>query len=178
MKLDNWAGILGYYRFFTTNKRYGVAGYDWPSTSKLLSDGSVEVTWSDANDRPFETTAVYHWREKAVLELTTIVKAKQQLPISKFSSPHILTQPSPNLTYMFLKIPRHKMKPGFILAERSLGFWQMYPKKQDAAAIIQDGRWQKQPSPVTGSHANHRKANLLQTRRKRYPNINPDDSSR
>jgi len=38
-RLDGGSGICGYYRLFTTNKRYGRMAWDWPGRSRLLPDG-------------------------------------------------------------------------------------------------------------------------------------------
>src|ERR1017187_8906776 len=59
--LDSSMGLFSHYRVFSANKRFGTAAWDWPSEAKLRRDGSVEVRWPSAEDRPFELHAVYRW---------------------------------------------------------------------------------------------------------------------
>src|SRR5450759_2996838 len=80
IRLDRGNGLLGYYRVFTAKHRYGAGAWDWPSQARLLPEGSVEVVWPAAADRPFELKAVYRWRDPITLDLETMVKAQQDLP--------------------------------------------------------------------------------------------------
>ncbi len=157
VRLDGGFGILSYYRVFTTNKRYGSAAWNWPSTSKLLSDGAVQVTWPEGKGRPFEMVAIYRWRGSSTLDLETIVKPRKDL--SKFEvflasyfhetfpSPYVYVganpeaegKPSPS---------EGRCKPGFLMARKSFGDWQMFPRDQEVLQVVHDGRWQKEPSPV------------------------------
>src|SRR5512142_1429703 len=68
-RLDASMGLLGHYRVFTTNKRYGTAAWDWPSEARLTGDGSVEVRWPAAADRPFELRATYRWASPVAVDL-------------------------------------------------------------------------------------------------------------
>ena len=77
-------GLFGHYRVFSANKRYGTAAWDWPSEARLRPDGSVEVRWPSAEDRPFELRAVYRWAAPDTLDLETTVQAKTNL--AKFES--------------------------------------------------------------------------------------------
>jgi len=141
-------GILSYYRVFTTNKRYGTAAWSWPGTSKLLPDGAVQVTWPEANDRPFEMAAIYRFRDGSTLDVETIVRPGKDL--SKFEVflasyfheafplPKVLVTPDPKIVG----------KRTFLTAKKSFGNWQMFPRDYDVLPIIRDGRWQKQPNPV------------------------------
>jgi hypothetical protein len=141
-------GIFSYYRVFTTNKRYGHAAWDWPSKSKLLTDGAVEIFWPEGEDRPFEMTAVYRWKDKSTLDVKTIVTPQKDLSKfevflasyfhESFSSPYVYVGTNPET----------EGKPGFLMAKKSFGKWQMFPRDQDVPEIIRDGRWQKEPSPV------------------------------
>jgi hypothetical protein len=146
--LNGAYGILSYYRVFTTNKRYGPAAWNWPSSSKLLPDGAVRVTWPKADDRPFEMAAVYRFRNNSTLDVETIVKAGKDL--SKFEVflasyfheafpiPQVFVTPDPKIVG----------KRNFMTAKKSFGNWQMFPRNYDLLSIIQDGRWKKQPNPV------------------------------
>ena len=146
--LNGRYGILSYYRVFTTNKRYGPAAWGWPSSSKLLPDGAVQVTWPQAQERPFEMAAVYRFSDKSTLNVETTVKAKEDL--SKFEVflasyfheafpiPQVYVTPDPKIVG----------KRNFMTAKKSFGDWQMFPRNYDLLSIIQDGRWKKQPNPV------------------------------
>lgn len=148
LTLNGTYGILSHYRVFTTNRRYGTAAWDWPSTSKLLGDGAVQITWPEAPDRPFEMAAIYRCTEGSTIDVETIVKARKDLSnfevflASYFSK----TFPSP---CVYVKAgPRTQSKPGFLTATKPAGDWQMFPRNDGALPIIRDGRWKKEPNPV------------------------------
>ena len=148
IRLDGRSGIFSYYRVFTTNKRYGHAAWDWPSESKLLPDGAVQILWPKGKDRPFEMTAVYRWKDKLTLDVKTIVTPQKDL--SKFevflASYFHESFPSP---YVYVgSSPEDQGKAGFLMAKKSFGMWQMSPRNKDVLQIIRDGRWRKEPSPV------------------------------
>jgi len=146
--LNGAYGILSYYRVFTTNKRYGTAAWDWPSTSKLLPDGAVQVTRPKADGRPFEMAAIYRFRDGSTLDVETIVKAGKDLSKfevflasyfhESFPLPKVLVTPDPKTVGMRT----------FMTAEKSFGNWQMFPRDYDVVPIIRDGRWKKKPNPV------------------------------
>lgn len=147
-KLNGVYGILSHYRVFTTNKRYGTAAWGWPSSSKLLPDGAVQVTWPEADDRPFELAAIYRFRDNSTLDVETIVKAGKDLSKfevflasyfhESFPLPQVFVTPDPKIVG----------KRTFLTAKKSFGNWQMFPRDYDVLPIIRDGRWQKQPNPV------------------------------
>jgi hypothetical protein len=146
--LNGAYGILSYYRVFTTNKRYGTAAWDWPGTSKLLPDGTVQVTWPEGDDRPFEMISIYSFRDDSTVDVETIVKAKEDL--SKFevflASYFHETFPLPQV--FVTPDPKTVGKRIFITAKKSFGNWQMFPRNNDVVPIIRDGRWEQQPNPV------------------------------
>lgn len=148
IRLDGSFGIFSYYRVFTTDKRYGAAAWDWPSTSKLLSDGAVQITWPEGKDRPFEMVAIYRWRTNSTLDLETVVKPRKDL--SKFevflASYFHETFPSP---YVYVAgNPEAEGKTGFLMARKLFGDWQMFPRNREVLRVVHDGRWQREPSPV------------------------------
>lgn len=147
-RLDRSMGILSFYRVFTTGKRYGAGAWEWPATAKLLSDTAVHVTSPATADRPFDMSATYQWKDPRTLDVETVVTAHKDL--GKFES--FLASyfdaafPSP-----FVYVDEHPElggKPGFLLAKKSLGDWQMFPRDAAAVPIIQDGRWKLEPNPV------------------------------
>jgi hypothetical protein len=143
-RLDHSMGLFGHYRVFSANKRYGTAAWDWPSQAKLRPDGSVEVHWPAAEDRPFELGAVYRWAAPNTLDLETIVLAQTNL--SKFESflaSYFADAFTNALVYM-----RSNGQPWLATADKGSGVWQAFPCDDQAASIIQDGRWKYPPSPV------------------------------
>ena len=147
-RLDRGAGICGFYRIFTTNQRYGKAAWDWPSTSKLLPDGAVRITWPAVEDRPFELAAVYRWVSRGALDVETTIRAKEDLGQFEvflasyfdkaFASPYVRVKANPEAGG----------RPGYLLAKKSHGDWLMFPRAPEVVPIIRDGRWQKEPHPV------------------------------
>jgi hypothetical protein len=142
--LDSSMGLFGHYRVFSTNKRYSTAAWDWPSEAKLLGNGSVEVHWPSAEDRPFELRAIYRWAAPDTLDLETSVQAKTDLP--KFES-FLASYFSDGFTNACVYV-RSNSQPWFEPADKAYGVWQAFPRDDQAVSIIQDGRWKIPPNPV------------------------------
>ena len=140
------AGIMSHYRVFTENKRYGDGAWFWPSTSRLLPGGAVEVRWAAAEDRPFEMTAVYRWAAPDTLDLTTSVTAKEDLKAFESFLASYFPKTFPSTTVCVKEGPEGK--PVFRTTEESAGQWQVFPRDAAAVALIQDGRWKIEPNPV------------------------------
>jgi len=147
-KLNGAYGILSYYRVFTTNKRYGTAAWSWPGTSKLLPDGAVQVTWAEADDRPFEMVAIYSFRDDSTLDVETIVKPSKDLSKFEVFLASYFHKAFPLPKVLVTPVPKIVGKRTFMTAKKSFGNWQMFPRDYDVVPIIRDGRWQKQPNPV------------------------------
>jgi len=146
--LNGAYGILSYYRVFTTNKRYGTAAWSWPGTSKLLPGGAVQVTWPQADDRPFEMAAVYRFRDSSTLDVETIVKAGRDLSNFEVFLASYFHEAFPLSQVYVGASAETEGKPAFLTAKKSFGDWQMFPRNEDVLPIIRDGRWQKEPNPV------------------------------
>jgi hypothetical protein len=146
--LDRSMGILSFYRVFTTGKRYGMGAWEWPSTAKLLSDATVQVTAPASADRPFDFSAAYRWKDAQTLDVETTVTARSDL--SKFESflASYFDAAFPSPFVYVSENPEAGGKPGFLAAKKSLGDWQMFPRDADVVPIIRDGRWQIEPNPV------------------------------
>jgi hypothetical protein len=142
--LDSSMGLFGHYRVFTANRRYGTAAWDWPSEAKLRRDGSVEVRWPSAEDRPFELRAVYRWAAPNILDLETSVQAKTDL--AKFES-FLASYFAEGFTNSYV-YAQSTAQPGLETADRNYGIWQAFPRDDQAVSIIQDGRWKILPNPV------------------------------
>ena len=143
-RLDSSMGLFGHYRVFTANKRYGTAAWDWPSEARLRRDGSVEVQWPPAADRPFVLRAVYRWAAPNILDLETSVLAQTNL--AKFES-FLASYFAQGFTNACV-YARANGRPQLVAADKTEGVWQAFPRDEQAAAIIQDGRWTFAPSPV------------------------------
>ena len=142
--LDSSMGLFGHYRVFSSNKRYGTAAWDWPSEAKLRRDGSVEVRWPSAEDRPFELRAVYRWAAPNTLDLETSVQAKTNL--AKFES-FLASYFAEGFTNSCV-YAQSTAQLGLEAADRNYGIWQAFPRDDQAVSIIQDGRWKILPNPV------------------------------
>ena len=147
-KLSGEYGVLSYYRVFTTNKRYGHAAWDWPSSSKLLPDGAVQVIWPEADDRPFEMFAIYRFRDSSTLDVETIVKAGKDLDKFEVFLASYFHETFPIPQVYVAACLETEGNPAFLTAKKSFGNWQMFPRYYDVLSIIRDGRWEKQPNPV------------------------------
>ncbi len=147
-RLDRSMGILSYYRVFTTNHRYGVGAWDWPSTAKLLPDGAVQVTWPEAADRPFEMTSLYRWKDPQTIDVETTVTAHKDL--SQFESflASYFEAAFPTPCVYVQESPEAQGKPGLLPARKTYGDWQMFPRDEQVLPLIRDGRWTLQPNPV------------------------------
>ena len=147
-RLDQGAGIFSYYRVMATDKRYGAMAWDWPSTSKLLPDGAVEVLRPAAPDRPLELIAVYRWAGPATLDLETTVKAYEDLDHFEVFLASYFHEALPSPYVYVAADPDAEDKPGFMPAVKSRGDWQMFPRDDGVLGMIRDGRWRKEPYPV------------------------------
>jgi hypothetical protein len=144
LRMDSSMGLLGHYRQFSANKRHSDAAWYWPSEASLRQDGSVEVHWPSAEDRPFELSAVYHWASPNILDLETSMLATTNL--AKFESflGSYFAEGFTNACVYLRSNSKQWLEP----ADRSHGIWQAYPRDEAATSIILDGRWKFPPSPV------------------------------
>lgn len=140
------AGIMSHYRVFTENKRYGDGAWYWPSTSRLLPGGAVEVRWAAEEGRPFEMTAVYRWAAPDTLDLTTSVTAKADLKGFESFLASYFPKTFHSATVCVKDGPEGR--PVFRTTPESAGQWQVFPRDAAALALIQDGRWKIEPNPV------------------------------
>ena len=137
-------GLFGHYRVFSANKRYGTAAWDWPSEAKLRPDGSVEVRWPSAEDRPFELRAVYRWAAPNTLDLETSVQAKTNL--AKFES-FLASYFAEGFTNACVYV-RSNGQHGSRRRTRATASGRHSRATTRRLSIIQDGRWKFLPNPV------------------------------
>ncbi len=145
-RLDgNDYGILSHYRVFTAKHRYGNGAWDWPSTSRLNPDGTVEVHWPSAKDRPFELKALYRLTAPDTVDLTTSVTAKADLKaFESFVASYFMEDFPAASVY----VKGEAGTPVFCTTEQEKGIWQAFPREHTALSILQDGRWRMEPNPV------------------------------
>jgi hypothetical protein len=148
MKVSGKYGVFSYYRVFTTNQRYGHAAWEWPSVSKLLPDGTVQIFWPAEPNQPVELTATYRLSGQAAIDVETVVKAQKDLPHFELFLASYFTEAFPKSRMYVDKNPKAQDRPGFLAAEKSFGDWLMFPKAEDVLPMIRDGRWDKEPNPV------------------------------
>lgn len=145
-RLDSGSGLFGYYRLLVTDGRYGRMGWDLPGKSRLLPDGAVQITLPEQEDRPFELIAVCRWRDPSTLDLETTIKAGAGL--SQFEV-FLASYCSESLPSPYVCTQADSGVPRFLLALKSHGDWLMFPRDKGLAPMIRDGRWDKEPYPVT-----------------------------
>jgi hypothetical protein len=140
-------GLFSPYRLLTADARYGTAAWDWSSQSRLLSDGAVEVRWLPDKEHPLEIAAVYRWTAPHVLDFQATVKPQQDLRrFELFLASYFEGFPA---SFVYVKeSPDAGGKPGFLEARKAAGDWQAFPRDDDAAQILGDGRWKRPPNPV------------------------------
>ncbi len=147
-RLDGSMGILSHYRVFTANKRYGTAAWDWPGTAKPLPDGTVQVTWPETPDRPFEMGALYRWKDPQTLDVETTVTAREDLGGFETFLASYFTEEFPAPRIYAENSPEAEGKSAFIGARQAYGDWQMFLRDMRLIPLIRDGRWMIEPHPV------------------------------
>jgi hypothetical protein len=146
-------GIFSYYRVFSSAARYGEAARDWPTVSKVLADGALEVFWPAAADHPLEMTAVYRWSAADTLDLETAVRPQRDMPRFEVFLSSYFAGNMPALVYVKPNM-YVKGEPGFVAADDNPlvdGSYLMFPRDRKAVLMIFDGRWEFPPNPVQWS---------------------------
>lgn len=141
-------GAFSPYRVFTTNRRYGNAARDWPTGTRLLGNGGVEVHWPAAEEHPLEMTAVYRWTAPDTVDLEIAVKPQQAMPSFELFMSSYFVKSFRASIYLQGVVGK---PPSFVPADRtsnSPGGYVMFPKDDQTVRMIQDGRWTIPPSPV------------------------------
>lgn len=143
-------GLVSYYRIFSGNTRFGNAARDWPTETKVLPDGALEVFWPGGEGHPLEITAVHRWTRPDTLDVTTTVKPLEDMPAfevflssyyEKTFRARVYVKPAEDAA----------AGPRFVPVDRtpeSKGGYVMFPRDQAALDLILDGRWKVPPSPV------------------------------
>jgi hypothetical protein len=146
-------GLLSLYRVFSTGTRYGDAARDWPTASKLLADGAVEVSWAPGDEHPLEIVAVYRLASADCIDAELTVKPRRAMPgFEVFLSNYfaagfrasVYVQPNAFAGG----------KPELLAADVSPlvdGSYLIFPRDRQAVQTIFDGRWERPPHPVQWS---------------------------
>jgi hypothetical protein len=143
-------GLFSHYRLLDDSARYGrgLGAWDWPSTARLLPDGSAEAAWSADEEHPFDLKAVYRWAAPNTLDVTTSVVPRKDLrQFESYLASYYEGFPTP-LVYV-AACPETGGKPGLLEAKPEFGMWQIFPRDEAAVKVIEDGRWKRPPHPVT-----------------------------
>lgn len=141
-------GLFNHYRVFTRGKRYGYGARRWPSTAELHSDGSVEVRWEATAERPFELRSTYRWVGPNTLDLVTSVRAEVKLEAFEVFLASYYQPPFIDSQVWATRDPRGGDQAGFVSADEELGVWLAFPRDEQSAALIDDGRWELEPHPL------------------------------
>jgi hypothetical protein len=139
-------GLFSPYRLLTADARFGPAAWDWASQAQVLADGAVEVHWTPDAEHPLDITAVYRWTAPNTLDFAVAVKPQQDLrKFELFLASYFDGFPA---SLAYVQDPGAGGKAAFMEAVKSAGVWQAFPRDDDAARIINDGRWKRPPNPV------------------------------
>jgi hypothetical protein len=140
-------GLLSPYRLLTPETRFLPDARDWPSRSKLLVDGAVEVQWPADKEHPLELKAVYRFAAPNAVDFRATVKPQRDLRrFELFLASYFAGFPA---SFVYVQnAPSADGKPGFMEAAASGGDWQMFPQNEEAIHMIGDGRWNFSPNPV------------------------------
>ncbi len=156
-------GLFSHYRLLDAENRYGHGGWDWPSVSRTVDDGSVQVTWSADDGHPLDMSAVYRWAAPGTLDVTTSVVPKQDLRSVEVFLASYFEGFSQSFVYVGA-CPETNGKAGFLEARQEVAIWQMFPRDERAVRMIGDGRWQHPPNPVQWKIMPHLAAPLAMRR--------------
>jgi hypothetical protein len=136
-------GIFSHYRMLDIEKRYGVAGWDWPSEAQLLPEGAVEVNWKAYDVRPFDMKAIYKWTAPNILDLKNSVTPKNNMQkFELFMASYFETLQDVSV---YAKVEGQSK---FITATQADGHWHAFPRDEESIKIVRDGRWKRPPNPV------------------------------
>lgn len=140
-------GVCSHYRLLDADARYGVAAWDWAGSVAEVEEGAVRARWTRDDAHPFDLQVLYRWSKPDTLDIVTTVTAAQDLKhFESFLASYFQGFADP---YVYVSAcPETGGREGFLLAEERYGVWQMFPRDEEAAAMIQDGRWLHEPHPV------------------------------
>jgi hypothetical protein len=144
-------GMFSPYWINSTGTNHGEAR-TWPSTSRLLDDGAVEVRWLPAEKHPLELIAVYRWRRADTLDLQMTVKPQQNMPRFEVYLASYFAEGCRALVYAKPSQFSAGEHPCFLPADVNpliRGSYLIFPQSYEAVQTIFDGRWKWMAWSVT-----------------------------
>lgn len=154
-------GVFSLYRVFSTGRRYGDAARDWPTATRLLDDGGVEVLWPPAAEHPVEMAAIYRWKGEDALDFDVKVAVQQAMPKFELFLSSYFTKGFRAAVYRSVPGEGEKRFVPVDRTPQSTGGYVMFPRDEDAEKLILDGRWKIPPSPVDWAIERHLAAPLV-----------------
>lgn len=150
MELVHAPGVFSFYRVLERNKRHGTCARDWPTQTRLLPDGAVEVRWPPADEHPLEIAGVYRWKAADTIDLEIAAKPQRDMQRFELFMSSYFTKTF--LASVYLK-PEGEGRAGarFVPVDRkpeSTGGYVMFPRDEEGAQMIRDGRWKLGSNPV------------------------------
>ena len=143
-------GLFSYYRALATDTRYGKAIRDWPTETKVLPDGSLEVFFPPGDDHPLEITAVHRWTRPDTLDVVTTAKPLEDMPKFEVFISNYYEMPFRGRVYV-TPPDDAAAGPRFVPIDKTpdaKGRYVMIPRDEQGLAMIRDGRWTYPPNPV------------------------------
>ncbi len=140
-------GLFSHCRMFDATAQYAPEAWTWSSKAERLSDGAVEFRWSADAGHPLDMKAVYRWRGPATLDVITTVTARRDLPNFEIFLASYLADCED--AFVYVKQDASQGKKGTLLQTKLAdGMFQMFPRDAEAAKIVFDGRWRREPIPL------------------------------
>ena len=141
-------GIFSFYRVLTTNGRYGKTARDWPTQPKVAKNGAVSVYWPATEEHPVEIFGLYRWTRSDTLDLEIGVKPQREMPMFELFMSSYFGKTF--LARVYTK-RRGASEPSFEPIDKKTKTpdrYVMYPRDDEAVAMIRDGRWKIGSNPV------------------------------
>ena len=143
-------GVFTYYRFLSTDKRWGDIGWQMPKNPERVADGTVRIVWPPQPERPFELTATYKWVRPDALDVETAIKAGADLPrFEVFLASYFADS---FRCKVYLKPGKYaKGEPELVAADASpltTGLYYAFVRDLAGAQMVEDGRWARGTNAV------------------------------
>jgi len=141
-------GVFSFYRLLGRSERLGECVRDWPTRTRLLENGAVEVVWPAAADHPVKITGVYRWKRPDTLDLEiTLTPGRDIAQCELFMSSYFTKAFRASVYRKAADDERPRWAP-VDRGARSTGAYVMFPRDEEAVRWIQDGRWKIGSNPV------------------------------
>ncbi len=148
MELVHAPGVFSFYRVLGRNERWGDAARDWPTQTRPLKDGAVEVHWPPAPDHPVEITGIYRWKRPDTLDLEIAFTPQREIAECELFMSSYFTKTFRASVYLRGSGDEPARWVPVDRTPRSTRQYVMFPRDEAAVKRIQDGRWKIGSSPV------------------------------